>query len=240
MEDYLEAIFNLEEERRVARVRDIAKRLGVKMSSVTSALKTLSSRGLIRYDPHQYLTLTEAGVSKARDIVRRHRVLKSFFFSVLQTDEATAEENACRMEHHLDPEVVERLVSFVEFIQMCPVDHSKWAERRAKRRGESCTNCDVCLEGAKEKLQHRVAAQREALRGGMTLAETGAGAQALVAEVTGAGKFRADLAAQGVEVGAVVLVEDKDPRSGRVDLHVKGYRVSIDEDSASKIKVKPI
>ncbi len=58
MEDYLEAIYHLEQERRIARVRDIANRLSVKMSSVSSALKTLDARGLIRYDPHQYITLT--------------------------------------------------------------------------------------------------------------------------------------------------------------------------------------
>ena len=43
-------------------MRDIAKRLGVKMSSVSSALKILGTRELIRYDPHQFITLTEKGI----------------------------------------------------------------------------------------------------------------------------------------------------------------------------------
>jgi DtxR family Mn-dependent transcriptional regulator len=38
MEDYLEAIFNLGKEKRVVRVKDIAKRLGVKMPTVTNML----------------------------------------------------------------------------------------------------------------------------------------------------------------------------------------------------------
>lgn len=236
MEDYLEAIFHLEKELRVARVRDIASRLWVKMPSVTSALKTLSARGLIRYDPHQFLTLTEQGMVKAREIVRRHRVLKSFLSNVLQTDEATAEENACRMEHHLDPEVVERLVAFVDFIQMCPVDHTRWADRRA----ESCNDCAPCLEVAKKKLQSRAAAQKAAVRDGMTLAEAEPGAQVVIAAVKGARKFRADLAAQGVEEGAIALVEDKNAVSGMVGLGVKGYRIAVDDASALKIMVKPI
>jgi DtxR family transcriptional regulator, Mn-dependent transcriptional regulator len=240
MEDYLEAIFHLEKERRVARVRDIANRLGVKMSSVTSALRTLSSRGLVLYDPHQYLTLTERGLVKAREVVRRHRVLKSFLSTVLQTDDGTAEENACRMEHHLDPEVVERLVAFVDFIQMCPIDHTRWAERREERRGESCNDCALCLDRAGRKLQSRAAAQKAAVRDGMTLAETETGAQVLIAAVRGTSKFKTELAAQGVEAGAVVLVEDKDPHAGRVDLDVKGYRISVDDISAAKIRVKPI
>lgn len=52
MEDYLEAIYHLEQERRIARVRDIALKLNVRMSSVSAALKTLGSRDLIKYDPH--------------------------------------------------------------------------------------------------------------------------------------------------------------------------------------------
>jgi DtxR family Mn-dependent transcriptional regulator len=48
MEDYLEAIFNLGKEKRVVRVKDIAKRLGVKMPTVTSMLNTLSKRELAK------------------------------------------------------------------------------------------------------------------------------------------------------------------------------------------------
>ena len=83
MEDYLEAIYHLERERRIARVRDIAKRLGVKMSSVSSALKSLGSRGLVSYDPHQFITLTDRGMQMAEEIVRKHEILKRFLQSVL-------------------------------------------------------------------------------------------------------------------------------------------------------------
>lgn len=50
MEDYLETIFNLEIDKKVVRVKDIAGRLKVKMPSVTSMLKTLSERGLVNYE----------------------------------------------------------------------------------------------------------------------------------------------------------------------------------------------
>ncbi|MBW2643899.1 MAG: metal-dependent transcriptional regulator, partial [Deltaproteobacteria bacterium] len=61
MEDYLEAIFNLDREKRVVRVRDIAKRLGVRMPTVTSMLKTLSKRELVDYEKYEYLELTDNG-----------------------------------------------------------------------------------------------------------------------------------------------------------------------------------
>ena len=47
MEDYLEGIIVLVRRDRVARVRDIAGRMGVGMSSVTAALKSLSKRKLV-------------------------------------------------------------------------------------------------------------------------------------------------------------------------------------------------
>jgi len=41
MEDYLEAMYNLSKEKKAVRVKDIAKKLGVKMPTVTSMLKSL-------------------------------------------------------------------------------------------------------------------------------------------------------------------------------------------------------
>ncbi|MEA1901135.1 MAG: metal-dependent transcriptional regulator [Thermodesulfobacteriota bacterium] len=68
MEDYLEAIFNLGKEKRVVRVKDIAKRLGVKMPTVTSMLNTLSKRELIDYEKYEYLELTKKGIDVGKEI----------------------------------------------------------------------------------------------------------------------------------------------------------------------------
>ena len=46
MEDYLEAIFDLDQEKKFIRVKDIAKRMDVKMPTVSSMLKTLSDRAM--------------------------------------------------------------------------------------------------------------------------------------------------------------------------------------------------
>ena len=59
LEDYLETILLLVRRKRVARVRDIAKRLNVGMPAVTAALKALSKRKLVNYDPYQVVTLTD-------------------------------------------------------------------------------------------------------------------------------------------------------------------------------------
>lgn len=120
LEDYLEAILQLTEEKRVARVSDIANAMGVQMPSVTGALKHLAQHGLVNYEPYQHVTLTAAGAEIARAMVRRHDVLKRFMSQVLALPEDIAEHDACGMEHALSDETLNRLIQFLEFIESCP------------------------------------------------------------------------------------------------------------------------
>lgn len=236
MEDYLEAIYHLEKDRRIARVRDIANRLGVKMSSVSSALRSLSSRGLISYDPHQYITLTRTGIEKAKEIVRRHEVLRRFLVRILQVDQAVAEENACRMEHNLDPDVTEKLVEFMEFIEMCPVDQRRWLDDLT----EGCEDCISCLEEAKKTIRERVKAQELALAEGMTLAEAEPGTQMVIDSLEGSDTFKAQMSDKGLSCDVIAEVEEKDAESGTIQLNVKGYHITLDQDQAARIRVKPV
>jgi len=128
MEDYLEAIFNLSREKRVVRVKDIAKRLGVKMPTVTSMLKTLSERGLIDYEKYEYLELTQKGSAVGEEIDRRHHVLRSFLTDILKIDLEKADEEACKMEHAISSSTLERFIEFMEFIQFCPRVGLDWLE----------------------------------------------------------------------------------------------------------------
>ena len=64
LEDYVEAIFNLVGESKVARCKDIAQSLGVSRSSVTGALRLLKDKGLANYEPYGYVTLTDDGQRK--------------------------------------------------------------------------------------------------------------------------------------------------------------------------------
>jgi len=91
MEDYLEVIMHLQEEQKVARVRDVARRLKVKMPSVTGAMKGLAEKGLVNYERYSYLTLTEAGEKIAREVGERHKTFYSFLTDVLKLDQKTAE-----------------------------------------------------------------------------------------------------------------------------------------------------
>jgi len=129
MEDYLEAIYNLGKEKRVVRVKNIAKRLGVKMPTVTNMLKTLSERELIEYEKYEYLELTKKGADVGKEIDRRHHVLRSFLTDILDIELKRADEEACKMEHAVGSATMDRIVAFMDFIQSCPRTGENWLER---------------------------------------------------------------------------------------------------------------
>jgi DtxR family transcriptional regulator, Mn-dependent transcriptional regulator len=128
LEDYLEAIYLLVGENKVARSKDIASTLKVTRASVTGALRHLSNKGLINYDPYQFITLTENGEKVAKKIVRRHDVLKGFFVDILSIDPELADASACKMEHEISSLVFEKLLLFANFIKSKQIENSKWFE----------------------------------------------------------------------------------------------------------------
>ena len=120
LEDYLEVIFHLEEDKQAARSKDISRRLKVNVSSVTGALQALSQKELVNYSPYEVVTLTEKGKLLARDVVRRHRALRDFFMKVLAIEENIADAGACKMEHAIPRSILERFIDFVEFVEKSP------------------------------------------------------------------------------------------------------------------------
>ncbi|MBW1644796.1 MAG: metal-dependent transcriptional regulator [Deltaproteobacteria bacterium] len=113
MEDYLEAIMILQRDRKVARVRDIAKLLQVKMPSVTGAVKNLAEKGLVNYERYSFVTLTDKGVKIAGEIINRHRIIYEFLNGILGVSPEIAELDACRIEHVISPQTVAKLKTFV-------------------------------------------------------------------------------------------------------------------------------
>lgn len=128
MEDYLETIFDLDQEKKVVRVKDIAKRLEVRMPTVTSMLKTLSKRGLVHYEKYEYVELTSQGSDVGREMRRRHKVLFQFLTNILKIRGDTADEEACKMEHTLSEATLESLTDFMAFIQDCPRAGESWLQ----------------------------------------------------------------------------------------------------------------
>ncbi len=143
MEDYLEAIVELDEDKKVVRVKDIAKRMDVKMPSVSSMLKTLSDRGLVKYEKYEYVELTKDGANVGKEMQRRHEVFLKFLTDILKIDFETANEEACKMEHSLSSSTLDSLIDFMEFMQTCPRAGESWLKyfeeyRSHGRRPDRC------------------------------------------------------------------------------------------------------
>jgi DtxR family Mn-dependent transcriptional regulator len=147
MQDYLEAIHHLQRENRVARVKDIAERLQVKLPSVSGALKSLKSKDLVHHEDYGYVTLTGEGRRLADQIISRHEAVRRFLTSILQIDGERAEDEACRLEHAVSAETLKRLVALIEFVEKCPRGGQDWLNRLADRWDDfKCeSRCDDCL-----------------------------------------------------------------------------------------------
>jgi DtxR family transcriptional regulator, Mn-dependent transcriptional regulator len=158
MENYLEAIYNLDHEKRVVRVKDIAKRLGVKMPTVTNMLKTLNDRGLINYERYEFLELTDKGEGVGKEIDKRHRILRDFLTDILGIDFEKADEEACCMEHAIGPGTMDRLVAFMAFIQACPRTGENWLERFEEFRthGKNANKCLAHMKAFADELEDRM------------------------------------------------------------------------------------
>lgn len=114
LQDYLEAILNLHQEKEKARVTDIAERLDIAKPSVIQALALLKEKGLINQDPYGPVELTDKGREYALKIRHRHKIIYGFLTQVLNVSPEAAEKDACLMEHDLSSESFERLLEFLQ------------------------------------------------------------------------------------------------------------------------------
>lgn len=107
-EDYLESILMLKERKGFVRSIDIANELDYTKASVSIAMKKLRENGYIAVDGEGNLTLLEPGREIAERIYSRHRLLTHFFMQ-LGVDEKTAAEDACKAEHILSEQTLEKI-----------------------------------------------------------------------------------------------------------------------------------
>ncbi len=116
-EEYLEAMYILQKEKGFIRVKDIAKKLGVKPSSVVGYLDDLAKKGYVEYEKHEFIRLTEEGKKIASGVYEKHLLLKDFLSKVLGVPEKIAEEDACYIEHGINDLTIQRLTQFAKFLE---------------------------------------------------------------------------------------------------------------------------
>ncbi len=112
-EDYLKTILILRDRNGCVRSTDVAEYLKVSKASVSRAVKLLCEGGFLAMDPRKRLHLTPLGESVAEEIYERHRILNELLLSI-GVPPAVAEQDACRIEHVISTETLERVKS------LCP------------------------------------------------------------------------------------------------------------------------
>ncbi|MBI4792460.1 MAG: metal-dependent transcriptional regulator [Deltaproteobacteria bacterium] len=147
LEDYLEVIALIIQDKKVARAKEIAARLHVSRSSVTEAFRALAKKKLINYAPYEVITLTDKGQAVAEDIILRHHALKDFFIKVLDVDEKLADIGACRIEHAAPRDIIDRMIRFVQFLEKCPRGGTDWITSFSIfcKNGKISDDCQACI-----------------------------------------------------------------------------------------------
>ena len=104
-EDYVEAVAHLIGDKGEARVRDLAQMMGVSHVTVSRIVARLVDEGLMRTEPYQPITLTEAGDRLAAESLERHRIVLAFLRAI-GVSEAQAEIDAEGIEHHVSEQTI--------------------------------------------------------------------------------------------------------------------------------------
>lgn len=112
LEDYLEAIYLLQQKNETVRITDLAAELSISKPSANRAVDTLRKDGLVLHEKYGTITLTTHGEEIAKDVYFRHQSLLRFLVENLGVEPKLAEEDACRMEHVISEETLRRLIAY--------------------------------------------------------------------------------------------------------------------------------
>jgi DtxR family transcriptional regulator, Mn-dependent transcriptional regulator len=117
-EDYIKAIFKLEERDPFVSTSNLAKAVGVSPAAATKAVRQLSRRDLATHEPYRGVALTAGGKKVALEIIRHHRLLETFLHDILGYSWDEVDEEAERLEHHISEKfeaAIDKLLGYPSF-----------------------------------------------------------------------------------------------------------------------------
>jgi DtxR family Mn-dependent transcriptional regulator len=121
IEDYLGAIFRLHPENdQPLPLGDLQEHFGFSPISIHEMVQKLEQRGLVEYLPYKGVRLTDAGLTTAAALVRRHRIWECFLADTLQVPIDDAHNLAGKLEHAAPDWITERLFTYLLQPDACP------------------------------------------------------------------------------------------------------------------------
>lgn len=211
VEDYLKAIYTIEEGGSAAATNDIAARLQVAAASVSGMVRRLSEQGLLSYERYRGVRLTEAGRRAALRTIRRHRVIEAYLNKALSYEWDRVHDEAERLEHSASDELVDRMAAAIGEPLHDPHGHPiPGKDGSIAPAGESVTLSDVSA-GQTSRVQHVSDEDSELLR--------------YLAEI-------------GIRPGAVVTLTARAPFDGPLTLRIGRHSVQVGTALASRVVVE--
>jgi DtxR family Mn-dependent transcriptional regulator len=211
IEDYLKAIYVLQQELPVVTTTAIAERLSFAAPSVTNMLKKLADLHLVHYTPYQGVALTAAGEKIALEVIRHHRLLELYLIEALGYSWDQVHDEADRLEHVISEQFEERIDLALGRPTLDP-------------HGDPIPAKDGTLPPAEET----------------RLVDLEAGQSAVIARVAGGADLLRYVGSLGLLPQAAVRVLDRAPFNGPLTVQVGKERHALGREVAAYIFVTPV
>ncbi|MDH5361992.1 MAG: metal-dependent transcriptional regulator [Aigarchaeota archaeon] len=212
IEEYLEAIYRLQRKHGVANTGDLVKQLDVAPGTVTNTIERLEKERLVRHVPYRGVKLTAKGRRLALKVLRRHRLAERLLTQLLGINWHKAHAYACRLEHSLPDEVLNRIEEILDHPKTCP--HGSPIPSGTGRVRE---------ETAKSLLE----------------ASVGESVSVVKIEEESEDRLRY-FEGFGIIPGVVLKIEEKAPFDGPITVNINGVARAVGRSLASAIHVKPL
>ena len=119
LEDYLEVIYHLIQDKGYANTVDIAENLRVKPPTVSSMLQRLAAKDYLVHERYRGIRLTDKGAKVAKSVIARHSII-SELLSMLGVGGEVAYQDTEGIEHHLQPVTIRKIEGLVDFLRKNP------------------------------------------------------------------------------------------------------------------------
>lgn len=123
LENYLRTIFDIDQSKGIARVRDLAKQLKVKTPSVVAAIESLKNKDLVTQEKYGHVELTNKGKVLAQNLSKRKNTIINFLVRILRIEEDLAQQDACLLEHDFSQSTFRKMERMISFIEMLEKNH---------------------------------------------------------------------------------------------------------------------
>lgn len=210
VEEYLEAIYKLQEKGGTAKTSDIVKMLQVAAGTVTNTVERLEKWGYVTHEPYRGVKLTDMGRRLALKVIRKHRLSERLLTDILHMKWDRVHEAACKLEHGITEEIIKPLEKVLKHPKTCP------------HGNPIPTKCGGIIEEESQSLSDLEEAE-----------------QGIIVKITEEeSELLHYLENLGLVPGASVTILEKAPFNGPITIRVKTIVHAISPTVASVIQVK--